>query len=294
MPAVSISVLRWYVKKAARHAVASGGWAGRALGWKPGAPDSNGGNGAGSGGAAIRALTYHRFGYLPKDPFCIRPEDFDAQIRWLTEQGLVVSLEDVQAFVSGGKSLADGSVLITIDDGFLSTHQYALPVLKKYRAPSVTFVTVGNINTPKPDALPERFMTWDELRELPAAGMAVGSHSLTHRSLGSLAEPDARNEAARSRDLLVENGIPATSWAYPYGTHGDFTPATERILREAGYTIAFNSMHGAVHAGADPVSLPRIKVESGEGLGMFKLLASGAMDVWRVIDQNLWRLQRVR
>jgi hypothetical protein len=49
-----------------------------------------------------------------------------------------------------------------------------------------------------------------------------------------------------------------------------------------------------VHAGADPVSLPRIKVESGEGLGMFKLLASGAMDVWRVIDQNLWRLQRVR
>ena len=185
-------------------------------------------------------------------------------------------------------------MLITIDDGFLSTYQYALPVLKKYRAPSVTFVTVGNINTPKPDALPERFMTWDELRELPAAGMTVGSHSLTHRSLGTLAEPDARNEAAHSRALLVENGIPATSWAYPYGTHGDFTPATERILREAGYSIAFNSMHGAVRAGADPVSLPRIKVESGEGLGMFKLLASGAMDVWRVIDQNLWRLQRVR
>ena len=96
MPAVSISLLRWYVKKAARHAVASGGWAGRALGWKPGAPGSNGGNRASGGGAAIRALTYHRFGYLPKDPFCIRPEDFDAQIRWLTEQGLVVSLEDVR------------------------------------------------------------------------------------------------------------------------------------------------------------------------------------------------------
>ena len=290
MPAVSISLLRWYVKKAARHAVASGGWAGRRLGLKPGAP----GNGTTAGGAAVRALTYHRFGHLPKDPFCIRPEDFDAQIRWLTEQGLAVSLDDVQAFVSGGKPLRDGSVLITIDDGFHSTFQYALPVLKKYRAPSVTFVTVGNIDTPKPDALPERFMTWDELRQLPAAGMAVGSHSLTHRSLGTLAEGDARSEAVRSRELLVEHGIPATSWAYPYGTHGDFTAATEAILRDAGYTIAFNSMHGPIHPGADPISLPRIKVEAGEGLPMFKLLASGAMDVWRVIDQNLWRLQRVR
>ena len=55
--------------------------------------------------------------------FCIGPEDFDAQIRWLTEQGLVVSLEDVQAFVRGGKSLRNGSVLITIDDGFLSTYR---------------------------------------------------------------------------------------------------------------------------------------------------------------------------
>jgi peptidoglycan/xylan/chitin deacetylase (PgdA/CDA1 family) len=293
MPAVSIGLLRWYVKKAARHAVASGGWAaGRAMSWKPAARSN--GNGAAHGPATVRALTYHRFGYLPKDPFCIPPEDFEAQIRWLSEQGLAVSLADVQAFVAGEKPLRDGSVLVTLDDGFHSTFRYALPVLKKYGVPSVTFVTVGNIDTPKPDALPERFMTWDELRQLPPAGMAVGSHSLTHRSLGTLSEPEARDEATRSRDLLVEHGLTASSWAYPYGTHGDFTPATERILREAGYTIAFNSMHGPIHPGADPVSLPRIKVEAGEGLGMFKLLASGAMDVWRVIDQNLWRLQRVR
>ena len=66
------------------------------------------------------------------------------------------------------------------------------------------------------------------------------------------------------------------------------------MLREAGYAIAFNSMHGAIQAGADPISLPRIKVEAGEGLAMLRMLAGGAMDVWRVVDENLWRLQRVR
>ena len=53
------------------------------------------GNGAGGGPAAVRALTYHRFGHLPNNPFCIPPERLHAQIRWLTEQGRVVSLEDV-------------------------------------------------------------------------------------------------------------------------------------------------------------------------------------------------------
>lgn len=286
MPAVSISMFRWYLKKAARHAVASGGWATRALGARTGGSDN--------GTPVVRALTYHRFGYLPKDPFCIRPEDFDAQIRWLTDQGLVVSLDDVEAFVRGQRLLRDGSVLITIDDGFHSTYEHALPVLKRYNAPSVTFITVGEIDKPRPAHQPERFMTWDEVRTLPSAGMAVGSHSLSHRSLGALPPEQARDEAARSRQVLEQQGIPARAWAYPYGTHGDFTPGTEQLLREAGYTIAFNSMHGPITAGADPISLPRIKVEAGEGLAMFRLLATGAMDVWRVVDENLWRLQRVR
>ena len=53
-------------------------------------------------------------------------------------------------------------------------------------------------------------------------------------------------------------------------------------------------MHGAVRPGADPISLPRVKVEGGEPLSLFALQTRGAMDAWRVVDQNLHRLQRVR
>src|SRR5688500_10319353 len=138
MPAVSISLLRWYVKKAARHAIASGGWAKQAIEGAGHGKFLGQADGSGAG-PVVRALTYHRFGDLPKDPFCIRPADFDAQVRWLTEHGLVVSLADVEAFVRGQKPLRDGSVLITIDDGFVSTYEHALPVLRHYRAPAVTF-----------------------------------------------------------------------------------------------------------------------------------------------------------
>ncbi|MBK7151881.1 MAG: hypothetical protein IPH72_09000 [Sandaracinaceae bacterium] len=44
----------------------------------------------------------------------------------------------------------------------------------------------------------------------------------------------------------------------------------------------------------DPISLPRVKIEGGEPLPMFALQSRGALDAWRVVDQNLYRLQRVR
>jgi hypothetical protein len=69
---------------------------------------------------------------------------------------------------------------------------------------------------------------------------------------------------------------------------------TERVLAEAGYDVAFHSMHGPIEAGMDPIRLPRVKVEGGEGLWMFRLLSGGAMDAWRVVDENLYHLQRVR
>jgi hypothetical protein len=44
--------------------------------------------------------------------------------------------------------------------------------------------------------------------------------------------------------------------------------------------------------GADLARLPRVKVEGGEPLWMFKLLCQGGMDVWRLFDNTLWRFQR--
>ena len=89
------------------------------------------------------------------------------------------------------------------------------------------------------------------------------------------------------------------SFAYPFGTHGDFSDATDRALDEAGYALAFHSQHGAVRAGmiardAPLRSLPRIKIESGEDLGQLERITHGAMDAWSIVDRNLWRLQRVR
>jgi peptidoglycan/xylan/chitin deacetylase (PgdA/CDA1 family) len=138
-------------------------------------------------------------------------------------------------------------------------------------------------------------LTWDELGVLAAQGVTIGAHGWTHRSLGRLGPAEVRDEACRSRDRLQARlGCRVTSFAYPYGTRADFNRTTAEILAELGYTTAFTSQHGAIARGADPLGLPRIKVEGGEGLWMFRLLCHGALDGWRAVDRVLWRWQHSR
>ena len=75
-----------------------------------------------------------------------------------------------------------------------------------------------------------------------------------------------------------------TSFAYPYGTPTHFSDTTRAILDEAGYRTGFTSVHGPVVPGLDPLALPRVKVEGGEGLAMFQQVCRGGMDSWSHVD----------
>jgi peptidoglycan/xylan/chitin deacetylase (PgdA/CDA1 family) len=242
----------------------------------------------------VRVLTYHRFGSDREDPFCVHPAAFDTQMRFLAERRLAISLGQLQRFVGGREELPDGACLVTIDDGLMSTFTEALPVLAHHGVPAVTFICAGLVGA---DArYPEPYMGRTELRALLASGsFHIGSHAFVHRSLRTLSRVEALEEARSSKARLEDHfGVPVTSFAYPFGTFSDFDAITDRAVAEAGYEIAFNSMHGAIRRGADPISLPRIKVEGGEPLWLFRLLCRGAMDPWRAIDRTLYPLQRDR
>jgi peptidoglycan/xylan/chitin deacetylase (PgdA/CDA1 family) len=272
------SLARWRIKKAARAGVVlasavSGSLAVRRLLDKP----------------RLRVITYHRFGYADRDAWCVPPEDFEAQMAWLAEQRLAVSLDDALAFVRGERALADGSILVTMDDGFSSVLSVAAPILQRHGIPAVAYVTTSALgNADAGRGAGEAFLTWDELREVDASGMTIGSHGHTHRSMARLSEDEARDEGQLSRAMLEDKlGKPVRSFAYAFGMRADESAGTARILADCGYTSVFISQHGTVQPGANPLRLPRIKVEAGEPLALFKLLCQGGMDVWSLADRVL-------
>ena len=281
-PLVTITRRRWIAKKLARHGVALGMAGTGVLAAKRRFESS----------PTVRVLMYHRFGDSTRDPLCVDPRIFEKQVRWLAQEQLAISLEQLMAFLEGRSTIRAGSVLITVDDGYLSVLDHMAPTLQRYQVPAVAYLTTSRLGSSRPNAR-ERFLSWDEAAKLSEFGVAVGSHAHTHRSLGRMPIDEARDEGARSRELLRSRlDIEADSFAYPYGMRPDHSPQTAAAMRELGYKSVFTAMHGAVDVGADPYSLPRIKVEGGESLAMFKLLCRGALDVWRAFDEFGHRLQQ--
>ncbi len=272
---------RWLLKKAGRAGIGAVGTLGR-LGRR--------------GQGQVRVLTYHRFGEQARDPYCVSRQEFEAQMRFISEQQLAIGEADLLAFLAGERTVPANAVLVTTDDGFRSVLTEMLPILQRHRVPAIAFVSSGLIGTGRAGDADEPYLTWPEVRELAAAGVTIGSHAVHHRSLAQLAPAEQQQEAAGSKARIEQElGAAIASFAYPYGTLADFDQASADVLRAAGYRLGFTSQHGAIERGApDWLQLPRVKVEAGDPGWLFPQLCHGALDVWRMVDTLLWRTQQAR
>lgn len=277
------SRFRWLCKKGARRAVANGSAAIAKFSRHPVKP-------------GIRVLTYHRFGDATRDPFCVGADDFEKQMKFLAERKLAVSLSQMIDFANGKKSIDETQVMVTIDDGLVSTCSIALPILRHFDIPAVAFISPGlieaQIETGLHNGTDEPYAEWEQIGALARDKVAIGSHALSHRSLGDMTAVELSDEVERSKELIERRvGETVLSFAYPYGTYADFNQRTAAAIRRAGYACAFTSQHGLVQAGANLLELPRVKVEGGEDLGMYRRIVAGGLDAWRFIDRALWQLQ---
>jgi peptidoglycan/xylan/chitin deacetylase (PgdA/CDA1 family) len=112
-------------------------------------------------------------------------------------------------------------------------------------------------------------MTWEQVRGLIDAGMAVGSHTCNHRVLQTL-PPDALNReltASRS-ELETRLGVPIDSIAYPVGRSIASRPAIMQALARAGYRVGFTAVPGTNRfPGSALFDLRRIPIDRGTSIG---------------------------
>jgi peptidoglycan/xylan/chitin deacetylase (PgdA/CDA1 family) len=108
----------------------------------------------------------------------------------------------------------------------------------------------------------ELFARWSELREMAEGGMAIASHTHTHRLLGHLPYAEQYEELERSRDTLRERlGVETRTVAYPVGKRRHFNDDTRRALRELGYRLGFSHYNGWNPRPADPYDVRRVRIE---------------------------------
>jgi len=216
-----------------------------------------------SNNSASLALMYHRIGSpLTRSIVSgqyVLPTSFRAQLSLLLRRGYQPRrLIDIVTH----PEYAAGSFTPTFDDAYANFRR-AYPILRELGAPATIFVVAGFIGKTNEwdqrigDCV-EHLLTRDDLRELDAAGIEIGSHTLTHAHLTTLTDADLRAELQDSKKMLEDVlGKPVAGFAYPYG---EWDERVREAVIAAGYRYAAITTRGAIGASGDPYTTPRVNI----------------------------------
>lgn len=120
----------------------------------------------------------------------------------------------------------------------------------------------GSITRDMPLSL-ARPMSWKQVREMSAAGIEIGSHTVTHPILSQLEDSDLWRELTESKRMLeehIDQSIDIIS--YPVGGPTAFDARVRHMARSAGYKLGLSYIAGTNRMPvSDPFSLRRLHTE---------------------------------
>ena len=204
----------------------------------------------------VPILMYHHLSEDVTNSEMVSPEQFEAQIRALSEAGYTgVSFDELQAYVLRGEPLPEKPVVITFDDGYRSNYTLAYPILQKYNMKAAIFVigvSFGKDHYKDTDYAITPHFGAAEAAEMAASGLvSIQSHTydmhqwLPYETGSAVREnilplPGESEEAyvqtltedfTRSRAQLESaTGQPVDVLAYPAGQYSTLAQVTLQSL----------------------------------------------------------------
>lgn len=202
----------------------------------------------------IPVLVYHHI--LPKEEMVtnastVSVQSFDQQMAFLAdEQFNTISTTQLYDYLEGRQILPVNSILITFDDGLLSTKVYAYPILKEHGFTAVQHIISSRTARFEGEQIfdgkgPLQFFTADEMQQMTDVFQyEAHTHDLHQFSKGTntgiamgLSTADIVKDLKQNVTLLNN----ATSLAYPFGHYDD---AMIAAMKEVGLLIGFTTNEG--------------------------------------------------
>jgi peptidoglycan/xylan/chitin deacetylase (PgdA/CDA1 family) len=188
----------------------------------------------------VPILTYHNLGDQAKGRLVLAAASFREQMQYLKTNGYrVVSLADFIEFTHLGRQLPQKAVVLTFDDGYRSFKDFAYPVLKDLGFTATLFIYTDWVGAGR------GALSWNDLRELSAAGFDVQAHTKSHADLRRAhGETEAQYtrrmqaELEQPQELFNKNlGRRSQILAYPYGR---WEEGLLPKVQQYGYVAAFS------------------------------------------------------
>lgn len=218
-------------------------------------------------------LEYHHVAEDTPPSTSVTPATFERHMQHLADNDFHVwPLPKLVETLRDGGVVPERTVALTFDDAYRSVHDEVFPRLRKRGWPFTVFVATGPID----DGI-GGYMSWEDLRELEAAGVTIANHSVSHPHMVQRRAHEGesawlerlRTEITDAQARLEEElEAPARLFAYPYG---EFSPPVQRLVKELGF-IGFGQQSGAIGVDSDFTALPRYPLATGfDSLDSFAL-----------------------
>jgi peptidoglycan/xylan/chitin deacetylase (PgdA/CDA1 family) len=199
-------------------------------------------------------LMFHSIMYEAGNKLRIPTEDFDAEMKWLSDNGFdAMTTDELYSHMETKKLFPKKSVVITLDDGYEDNYTNAFPILKKYKLHATIFMITGKIGAPG-------CLTAAQLREMSDSGLiSIQCHTVTHPLLDGLSYAKQYFELSDSKQTL-ENllGREVGYLAYPTG---HYNRDTINIAQSLGYKMCFAMGGGTGSLGDNDYTFPRAFVD---------------------------------
>ena len=206
-----------------------------------------------------------------RDYYAMSTENLVQFFEWLKQsKWQAIRLQDIEDAKNKGKKLPKNALLLSFDDGALSSYSQVYPLLKQYEVPAVfaivTSWTNGNTKAAYEAYGVNNLMNWDQMREMQKSGwveFASHSHNL-HR--GILSNPQGNEQpaalthqyfpktqryetqaeyerriitdlSASKKILEKELGVPAKAIIWPYGA---VNAEVQQLAKKAGLPLSFS------------------------------------------------------
>lgn len=218
---------------------------------------------------SIPVLLYHFFHTHNKyenmtSVISLRTDKFEEQLKYLTDNNfMTLKLRDLELYVEGKVQIKENSVVLTIDDANETVFSLAYPIIEKYKINATVFAITARdqyIIGKQTEYVEIHSHTHDMHITKQCSGGQGGLFKCVDYNKGL-------EDLRKSKELLNNT----TYLAYPFG---EYTDLSIKLLKDAGYTMAFTTNYGNAKVGDDKYLIPRIYIYNQYTIKTFKRIVN--------------------
>ena len=206
---------------------------------------------------------YHRFNESKYPSTNIQMNIFEEQVNIIKKSGYKF-LNPNNFHKIYDKEKLEKTILLSVDDGYVSFYRYAWPYLKNNQIPFLIFISTEAIGK-------KGYMGWKEIKEIEKYDyVTIGNHSHSHDYLVNFSYDEFKKDIEKSIKIFEDNlGYNPKFFSYPFG---EWDLAQKKFISK-NFDFGFGQHSGVIDLNKNKYELPRFPINEKYGdLERFKFI----------------------